>query len=112
MTTDYNGWSNYETFAVAVGINANAEMQENWDNQAQGCWREANGSPVQAKQELALRMEAWVRANDPLGSDTSMYSGLINGGIANVDWEELADNWLIDIVGKPYEEDVLATSDV
>jgi hypothetical protein len=88
MSETYNGWSNYETWAVKLWL----------DNDG---WQYERGMPKTAHELAAyLKEEAQEMAPD-LGS--SVYADLLGAAMDSVDWYEIAEAILLD--QEPEEED-------
>lgn len=91
----YNGWSNYETWAVNLWIN-NEESSHNWMNEQveksitastydDGLDKEA------AVYDLANRVLTSMQSDMPdLGG--SVWDDLLNSAFQDVNWREIADN--------------------
>lgn len=80
----YQGWSNYETWAVALWINNDQATQEQWARAAKSC------SSASALAQL-LKEEIDQGAPD-LGA--SIYSDLLHASLGEVDWYEIAEHLL------------------
>lgn len=98
----YNGWNNYETWNVALWI----DNEESTYREARDMVREAFDDTdadqeheervTEATGPLAKRLEEWVDEMKPdLGA--SMFSDLLNAALSEVDWYEIAENWLSEI---------------
>ena len=110
MTTNtrYNGWTNYETWAVALwldndegtSIETRETMREFWDTMADADERMRYG--INNTQSEATRfhfsqwLEDYVETMQPdLGA--TLWSDLLNAAMSEVDWFEIADNWLSEL---------------
>lgn len=102
----YNGWTNYETWAVALWI----------DNEegSQGYWREEAERHVEEASECeAVRDAVWSESEaarfnlaDQLKDEitdaspemeASVYSDLLQSAFDSVNWHEIADNMLSEL---------------
>jgi len=100
----YNGWSNYETWNVALWIdNEEGSYNERMDATSRA-WENTNAEDkpeersLDARIELAEVLEDWVSEMEPnLGA--SMWADLLGKAVAQVDWHEIADNFLSDTEG-------------
>lgn len=102
----YNGWSNYETWTVSLWIDNDQQSYEYWREQADAqrkaaltCSQVLNGTwtaEEAAKYNLATQLKEEITTGSPL-STASMYSDLLNTALANVDWQEIADDYLPDL---------------
>ena len=80
---DYNGWSNYETWNVAL-----------WLDNEQGSYDEARDMARRARSEhdLAGQLKDWVHEMAPdLGA--SMFADLLGAALSEVDWYEIAEHY-------------------
>jgi hypothetical protein len=117
MTTDYNGWTNRETWATALHINNDQWLQELADDYAQTAHNEHKadeeeemGASCDAVACLADTLESWISEDlltlenisaNPFTGKTAN-EGLwmmLNdiGSLYRVNWRELAEAWLSDI---------------
>lgn len=79
----YNGWTNYETWAVAL-----------WIDNEEGSYHERRGICRRAKDscDAARALKAWVEEQAPdLGA--SLFSDLLGAALSEVDWYEIAEAW-------------------
>lgn len=101
----YNGWTNYETWVTALWLDN--------DEGSQSYWREIAGecklAAPQASQveegiwtiEQAARFTLADRLKDEIGEgspvqEASLYSDLMGAALQEVNWHEVADNFLTD----------------
>lgn len=103
-TTDktYNGWKNYETWNVALWIDNDQGSYNERIRLAQEAWDEAEADRSftrleQAQFDLADKLKDWIEEQNPLANDASLFSDLLNAALSEVDWMEIAENWLEDI---------------
>ena len=98
----YNGWRNYETWNVALWIDneqstyseAREMVREAYDDTDEDQTHEERLE--EARHGLAKRLEEWVDEMKPdLGA--SMFSDMLNAALSEVDWQEIAENWLSEI---------------
>jgi hypothetical protein len=79
----YNGWTNYETWNVAL-----------WIDNEPGTYEESRDMARHARSErdLATALQSWVEDMAPdLGA--SMFSDLLNAALSEVDWDEIAEHF-------------------
>jgi hypothetical protein len=95
----YNGWENYETWAVALWIK-NDQGSYTWSREmAADCLANVDRSdtvftPEQnARGDLAERLKEWHEEMMPdLGA--SLWADLLGAAFGSVDWYEIAENYL------------------
>jgi hypothetical protein len=99
----YNGWTNYETWAVALWLDNEEGPYAYWREQAeehrrtapdcrqvqQGIWKPTEA----AKFNLADQLKLEVEDASP-HAEASMYSDLLNAALSEVNWQEIAENML------------------
>lgn len=81
--TTYNGWKNYETWAVALWLDNDYGTYEYVRELAEDATRV----------ELADRIEEYVKEAAP-ELEASMFADLLNAAIGEVDFLAIADNLL------------------
>lgn len=114
--TRYNGWRNYETWSVALIVDNDQDLYHTRHRMAQRAWLDAQTHPdhrrVFAKLRftrheyavvlLAQRAKEWVTEAVDLrlvgrsGDWWLLINQLVGGALSEVDWHELATNWLSD----------------
>ena len=93
--TEYNGWTNYETWNVKLWIDNEEGSYRYWQAQARGAIRK-NSDKDDATYDLAKQLEQEHYDNMPELNGT--YLDLLNGSLREVNWGEIAhslidDNW-------------------
>jgi hypothetical protein len=102
----YNGWKNYETWAVALWIDneeplyrESRRMARNAKEEAEECpEEELYGQPRARKavHYLADSLKEWIEEMQPaLGA--SLWADLMGAAMSEVDWHEIAENFLSDL---------------
>lgn len=92
----YQGWTNHATWATALWI----DNEEGFYNESRRIIREAaDGQPEEGmkKYSAARALKEWMEeflyeAQEKLGA--SLWSDLLSSAMDDVNWEEIAENWL------------------
>lgn len=102
----YQGWTNYETWAVALWIDNERSSYEYWREQAEHTLDELNhdsdeheysDAAVALGDEMEESFENDFEAiQDKLGH--SVFSDLLGSSLSEVDWYEIAEKILDDMV--------------
>jgi len=95
----YQGWRNYETWAVALWLDNERKSYEHWREEARRCQHEASTdqrvidgiwTPKEAATfNLADQLREEIEAERPLTAPT-MYTDLLSSALSEVDWQEVA----------------------
>lgn len=97
----YNGWKNYETWAVNLWINNDEGSHRTWVETAERIYAEARPTKVNSKAEqatldLANVLKEVIEGDAPdLGS--SLYADLLNAALSAVYWLEIAKHYIDDL---------------
>jgi hypothetical protein len=89
---NYNGWTNYETWAVKLWFDNEEFSYRNWMERARS-WKGREDDASQFAEEL----EESVREGNPLADRPSLYSDLLSTALSEVDWFEIAESYLEDV---------------
>lgn len=81
----YNGWANYETWAVALWIDNDCGSYE---------YRLELSRSAEDCHQFADALKEWIESQNPLASDASAFADLLNAALGEVDWLEIAENFL------------------
>jgi hypothetical protein len=101
----YNGWKNYETWNVALWIDNDQGTYNERCRIVAECIEDAPSmeqvprvwtSQQAARYSLADRLKDWVESDMIPDLGSSMAADLLAAALSEVDWEEIAENWLDD----------------
>jgi hypothetical protein len=90
--SEYNGYTNYETWCVSLWIDNDQGSHQYWNERAREEWEEAGEDSRDARSALASALEDY-HAEDKPGT-AGVYSDLLTRALGVVDWYEIADNIL------------------
>lgn len=103
----FNGWINYETWAVALWIDNEQSSYLYWREEAERHYRAASRSDLvrkgassaaqSATLALAEQLKDEIRDGSPLDAPT-VYTDLLNAALGEVDWYQIAVELLADRV--------------
>ena len=91
----YNGWNNYETWATALWIdNDYGSYQHRCELVARA--KEEHEDEEERQDCLASNLKDWIESQNPLIEYASLFTDLLNSALSEVDWQEIAENFLIE----------------
>lgn len=90
----YNGWTNYETWAVTLWLGNEEASYRYWRAEAAHHRQDAD-EPNMAANNLAEQLKDEIEDAAPTDAP-SVYSDLLNAALAAVNWYEIAEHWLTD----------------
>lgn len=105
----YNGWTNYETWAVKLWMDNDQGSCDYWQNAARDAWTNtADKTPNQFMDHNAnARMALADHLKDYHDDDSehpvfavangTVYADLLNAALSEVDWREIAGALLTDL---------------
>jgi hypothetical protein len=89
----YNGWNNYETWATALWIdNDYGSYQYRCELVEQV--KEEHEDEDEQESCLASSLKDWIEEQNPLTESASLFTDLLNSALSEVDWQEIAENFL------------------
>lgn len=106
MTNEtYNGWTNYETWNVALWLDNEENSYIYWRETAQACWdhaTEKSAGVVWTRDEaatfaLAELLKADIEESNPVADSASMYADMMGAALSEVNWREIAEHYIDDV---------------
>jgi|SRR5580700_2463303 hypothetical protein len=97
-TKTYNGWTNYETWNVALWLDNEQGSQRYWQGEARTACEDAEATTYSTRLEvaaraLAERLKEEIEESAPdLGA--SMFSDLLGAALSEVNWDEIASHYV------------------
>ncbi len=97
----YQGWANYETWAVNLWIGNEEPAYRHWRAVARECWAGAEADTTLTREEraaldLADRLKCEFEEANPLAESASVWSDLLGAALAEVNWLEIARHMIFD----------------
>jgi len=93
-TKTYNGWTNYETWNVALWMDNEQGSQEYWRDRANDYLLQSEADSVFTKEEratLELADDIKEQFNNMPDLGASCYTDLLNSAMSEVNWYEIAE---------------------
>jgi hypothetical protein len=95
----YNGWTNYETWAVALWLDNESGSCDYWREQAQEAWNAAEATP--GSQVLNKLKEYHEERAEELGlyktERMGVFGDLLNAAMSEVDWHDIARHYIAEV---------------
>jgi hypothetical protein len=101
VSDGYNGWKNYETWAVNLWLSNEQSSDSYWNATAQELYDEAEADETftrdeRASLDLADRLkDEHEQAQPELGC--SLWSDLLGSAMSEVNWYEIASHYIADV---------------
>lgn len=97
----YNGWTNYETWCVALWLDNDSGSAHYVAALAEAVYDAAEADrsftrEERAALELADRLKEEIEEHNPLAGQATLYTDLLNTALAEVNFYEIAQNVLTD----------------
>lgn len=115
--TRYNGWTNYETWNVALWIGNEEGSYRYWQDRTEAAYRDAVDRfpsedrehwSMEAVNTLSEELENEHEENMPKLSGT--YGDMLTAALGEVNWYEIATNYIEDLDRDEIEKEVIAAS--
>lgn len=93
--SEYNGWTNYPTWNLALWMNNSFVQQRYWTSRAEKILKDCDNDFVEAKYNLAseIREDCFEREPD-IKSDMGQYSDILTWALQEINFEEIAESFL------------------
>ena len=98
----YNGWKNYESWAVGLWLDNDEGLYNQAREMAREKLTEARDSKRSAEGLLADSLKEWVTSEMIPDLGASLAADLLGAAVSEVDWYEVAEHYLGDL--EPEEE--------
>ena len=96
----YQGWKNYETWAVALWLSNEQGSYEYWRDEARITARHSDDRE-EATSSLAQSLKNSIEESAP--EVEGLFADLLNAAIGEVDWYEVAAHWIEDEAADLFE---------
>lgn len=90
----YNGWTNYETWNVALWLGNDDYTDRHWRGEATDALDDKDGDKDDAKRALSEQMKDAITEDAPELKGT--YSDLLTAALGVVNWYEIAEHYVDD----------------
>lgn len=92
----YNGWTNYETWAVNLWMDNEQSTQNYWAGEAVAALRKDDPVSHLADRMSEEHQDAAIDLLSPLNGGSSVFADLLNAALSEVNWREIAQHWIDD----------------
>lgn len=99
----YNGWSNYETWLVALWLDNDAGSNKRSFREAWDALTQADGNVGEATEIMADALEEMHDEERPDSGGSGVFHDLLSAALSEVNWREIARN-CIDAVADEWFE--------
>ena len=108
--TTYNGWTNYETWAVALWIDNDQGTQEQALEMAREyaaeLWINKLTGRDQTAYQFGKALQDWVEEDMlPAIGEASLQADLLGAAVSEVNWFEIAEHYLADLPADESDEE-------
>jgi hypothetical protein len=118
MSERYQGWTNNETWRVALWL-GNEEGSYNWCREvARECWGEVEAEkPFTRAEKATFAMAEWLKEEFEEGNPlkekgATVYSDLLWAALSEVNWHEIAGHYIEEVAEAENEPVLEAPGDV
>lgn len=96
MSEGYNGWTNYETWCVALWL-SNDELYYNETREMAQASHDADEQPWELAQSLREYVESFDEVTAVTEGPASFVCDLLGAALSDVDFSEIAENLLSEL---------------
>jgi hypothetical protein len=103
--TTYNGWSNYETWAVALWLDNEQSSYEYVRELARDAWDDATETTYATRGQAAawalaetLKDEHYEGMTNAIPDGASVFADLLGAALSSVDWHELGHQYVTEVL--------------
>ena len=94
---DYNGWTNYETWLVALWIDNDPGTYERRREMATEAYEANECDRDAASRDLAEELKVWVEEELAPTPEPGLLSDLVGAALGEVNWDEIASNYIEEV---------------
>jgi hypothetical protein len=99
--TRYNGWTNYETWNLALWLGNDQGSDEYWREQTLEAWNQTSESDTKESRmddvAYALADQLQRETEDGAPEVNGFYADVLSASIRSVNFREIAEHWLEDM---------------
>lgn len=106
----YNGWTNYETWDVALWLDNEQGSYNYWNDRAQEIYDESEADNVftreqQATLSLSKELEEQHEEASAALAVTGVFADLLTAALGSVNWYEIAEHYIAEVDKQAAEEE-------